>query len=95
MLKWLTAQSKYTKMNDQNNLEKKTDEPDDLPTKIDSFKAADIARKFFEQYNSGVEIKHMELKNNVWRIVVGIDLLFEQIREIKIDARTGVVIEYS
>ena len=94
MFKWLTEESKYTKMNDQTNLKKKTGNNDNL-AKIDSFKAADIARKFFEQYNSGVEIKHMELKDNVWRIVVGIDLLFEQIREIKIDARTGIVIEYS
>ena len=62
---------------------------------IDSFKAAEIARKFFEQYNSGVEIKNIELRNNVWIVVVGIDFLFEQIREIKIDARTGTVIEYS
>ena len=62
---------------------------------IDSFKAAEIARKFFEQYNSGLEVKCIELKNNVWIVVVGIDFLYEQIREIKIDARTGTVIEYS
>ncbi len=33
-----------------------------ISTSIDSFKAAEIARKFFEQYNSGVEIKNMNLK---------------------------------
>lgn len=64
-------------------------------TMIDSYKAAEIARKFFEQYNSGVEIKKIELKNNIWTVIVGVDFLFEQIREIRIDARTGTVIEYS
>jgi hypothetical protein len=83
-------------MADKTNPSKKIIKYDsDLSVRIDSFKAAEIARKFFEQYNSGVEIKNMDLKNNVWTITVGVDFLFEQIRQIKIDASTGRVLEYT
>ncbi|TBR11027.1 MAG: hypothetical protein EPO62_02390 [Candidatus Nitrosotenuis sp.] len=83
-------------MADGTNSNKKIIKQDSgISASIDSFKAAEIARKFFEQYNSGVEIKNMELKNNVWTIVVGVDFLFEQIRQIKIDASTGRVLEYT
>lgn len=63
-------------------------------TKIDSYQAASIARKFFEQYNSGVEIKDMELKDGVWYITVGVDFLFEKIKKIEIDAYNGKIIQY-
>ena len=81
-------------MADNTNHKKIIKYDNDVDIKIDSFKAAEIARKFFEQYNSGVEIKNMDLKNNVWTITVGVDFLFEQIRQIKIDATTGRVLEY-
>lgn len=82
-------------MADRTSHNKKISKYDDISASIDSFKAAEIARKFFEQYNSGVEIKNMDLKNNVWTVIVGVDFLFEQIRQIKIDARTGRVLEYT
>lgn len=65
-----------------------------LMTKIDSYQAANIARKFFEQYNSGVEVKDIELKGDVWFITVGVDFLFEKIKKIEIDAYTGKIIQY-
>lgn len=65
-----------------------------LVTRIDSYQAANIARKFFEQYHSGVEIKDMELKDGVWLIIVGVDFLFEKIKEIEIDAYSGKIVRY-
>ncbi|HXW01984.1 MAG TPA: hypothetical protein VD828_01250 [Candidatus Nitrosotenuis sp.] len=65
-----------------------------LATKIDSYQAATIARKFFEQYHSGVEIKDMALKDGTWHIIVGVDFLFEKIKKIEIDAHTGRIIRY-
>lgn len=62
--------------------------------KIDSYRAADIARKFFEQYHTGVEIKDLELRDNIWLITVGVGFLFEQIKKIEIDAHTGRIIQY-
>lgn len=66
----------------------------DLRTRVDSYRATGIARKFFEQYHTGVEIKDMELKDDVWLITVGVGFLFEQIRKIEIDADTGRIIQY-
>jgi len=65
-----------------------------LVTRIDSYQAATIARKFFEQYHSGVEIKDMALKDGVWYVVVGVDFLFERIKKIEINAYTGRIIQY-
>lgn len=65
-----------------------------LVTKIDSYQAAHIARKFFEQYNSGVEIKDLDLKDGIWFVTVGVDFLFEKIKKIEIDAYTGKIIQY-
>lgn len=65
-----------------------------LLSKLDSYQAANIARKFFEQYHSGVEIKDMELTDGVWYIIVGVDFLFEKIKKIEIDASTGRIIRY-
>lgn len=71
---------------------KKTNE--DAITKVDSYSAAGIARKFFEQYHTGVEIKDMELVEGVWYVTVGVGFLFEQIRRIEIDAYTGRILQY-
>jgi hypothetical protein len=65
-----------------------------LATKIDSYQAAIIARKFFEQYHSGVEVKDMALKDGTWHIIVGVDFLFEKIKIIEIDSNTGRIIRY-
>lgn len=65
-----------------------------VTTGIDSYRATGIARKFFEQYHTGVEIKDMELKDEVWLITVGVGFLFEQIRKIEIDSHTGRIIQY-
>jgi uncharacterized membrane protein YkoI len=66
----------------------------DAVTKVDSYRAAGIARKFFEQYHTGVEIKDMELEDGVWFVTVGVGFLFEQIRKIEIDAHTGRILQY-
>jgi uncharacterized membrane protein YkoI len=66
----------------------------DAITKIDSYNAARIARKFFEQYHTGVEIKDMELEGSVWFVIVGVGFLFEQIRKVEIDAYTGRILQY-
>lgn len=67
---------------------------DKLVTRIDSYQAADIARKFFEQYNSGVEVKDIVLKDGSWLITVGVGFLFEKIKKIEIDAYTGKIVRY-
>ena len=66
----------------------------DAITKVDSYNAAGIARKFFEQYHTGVEIKDMELADGVWFVTVGVGFLFEQIRKIEIDGYTGRILRY-
>lgn len=65
-----------------------------LVSKVDSYQAASIARKFFEQYHTGVEIKDMDLRDGVWHVVVGVDFLYEKIKKIEIDADTGRIIRY-
>lgn len=67
---------------------------EDRVTRIDSYRAANIAKKFFEQYNNGVEIKDLELKDGVWFITVGVGFLFERIKIVEIDAYTGRIIQY-
>ncbi|WP_268543922.1 hypothetical protein [Candidatus Nitrosotenuis cloacae] len=61
---------------------------------IDSYRAANTAKKFFEQYHNGVEIKDLELKGGVWFITVGVGFLFEKIKIVEIDAYTGRIIQY-
>ena len=63
-------------------------------TRVDSYRAADIARKFFEQYHSGVAIKDIELNDEIWFVTVGVGFLFEEVKKIEIDANTGKILRY-
>lgn len=65
-----------------------------MMTRIDSHQAADIARRFFERYHSGVEIKDIELNDEIWLVTVGVGFLFENVKKIEIDANTGVILRY-
>ena len=75
-------------------MDEMTKKAEKLMNRIDSYRATEIARKFFEQYHTGVEVKNLELNDNVWLITVGVGFLFEQIRKIEIDAHTGKIIQY-
>lgn len=59
------------------------------PTVIDASKAIEIARAFLEQYNSSVVFKFIVLEGEVWMVVMDVGLIFEEIRQVAVDANTG------
>lgn len=64
-----------------------------MMSQLKSEQAADIARRFFEQYHSSVESKKVIWDNDSWLVQVDIGFLTEKIRIIRIDPYTGRIIE--
>lgn len=52
-----------------------------------------IALKFFEQQHSDVVLEDMVLKGNVWTVTVSIGIIDQKIKQVKLDANTGRIIE--
>lgn len=64
------------------------------PTNIDAAKAIEVARKFLEQYNSAVVFKFIVLEGAIWMVVMDVGLVFEEIRQVAVDANTGKILGY-
>ncbi|HKU33430.1 MAG TPA: hypothetical protein VJR22_06255 [Candidatus Nitrosotalea sp.] len=62
---------------------------------LDSTRVSRIASKFFEQHHSDVVIKDVSLEGNVWNVNVSLGLINKQNKMVKIDANTGMILEYS
>ena len=62
---------------------------------IDSDKAKEIARKFLEQHYSIHNVTDAVLEDGVWTITVLISSFGDQIRKVRIDAKTGRIIDWS
>lgn len=62
---------------------------------LDSAKVARIATKFFEQHHSDVVVRDVALEGVVWSVTVSVGLINKQNMLVKIDAKTGTILEYS
>jgi uncharacterized membrane protein YkoI len=62
---------------------------------VDSTSAAQIAIKFFEQYNSNIIIEEVVSENDSWIVKVSIGMLTKQNKQVRIDARTGKILGYN
>ena len=61
---------------------------------IDSNKAKEIATRFLEQHYSVLEIKQIILQDDIWTITVLLSSFDNQIRKIRINAKTGKIIDW-
>lgn len=62
---------------------------------LDSTRVVRIATKFLEQHNSDVVVRDVILEGNVWNVTVSIGLINKQNKLVKIDATSGMILEYS
>ena len=62
-------------------------------TKIDAIKASQIARRFLQQSYSTVTISNTLLEGNVWMITTNVGLTKDEIVQVKIDSKTGKIID--
>ncbi len=62
---------------------------------IDFNKAKDMATRFLEQHYSVLEIKHTFLQDDIWIITVLLSSFNDQIRKVRINAKTGRIIDWS
>lgn len=61
----------------------------------DMEEAIEKARKFLEDYHSTVNLKSSNLENGIWFIIFDVGFLTEQLKEIKVDANSGKITEYT
>lgn len=62
---------------------------------IDSNNAKEIATRFLEQHYSILEIKQTVLQDGIWIVTVSLSSFDDQIRKVRIDAKTGRIIDWS
>jgi uncharacterized membrane protein YkoI len=62
---------------------------------IDSGKVKEIATRFLEQHCSVLEIKQTVLQDDIWLVTVLLSSSNDQIRKVRIDAKTGRIIDWS
>ena len=62
-------------------------------TKVDALKASQIARRFLQQSYSTVTISNTLLDGNVWMITTNVGLTKDEIIQVKIDSKTGKIID--
>ena len=62
---------------------------------IDSHKAKELAIRFLEQHHSILEIKQATLQDEIWTVTVLLSSSNDQIRKIRIDSKTGTIIDWS
>ena len=61
---------------------------------VDSIKAKEIAIRFLEQHYSIIEAKQAILQDDIWTVTVLLSPN-DQIRKIRINAKTGTIIDWS
>jgi uncharacterized membrane protein YkoI len=62
---------------------------------IDSGEAKEIATRFLEQHYSVLEIKQAVLQDDSWTVTVSLSSFNDQVRKVRIDAKTGRIIDWS
>lgn len=62
---------------------------------LDSTRVAMIATKFFEQCHSDVIVKDVTNEGEIWRVNVSLGLINKKNKQVKIDAKTGIILEYT
>jgi len=62
---------------------------------IDSDMAKEIAKRFFQQCNSVIGFKQAVLQDDIWTVAVFLFSSNDQMRQIRIDAKTGKIIDWS
>ena len=62
---------------------------------IDSDKAKEIAIRFLEQHHSVIETKQTDLQDDIWTVIVLLSASNDQIRKIRVNAKTGRIIDWS
>lgn len=62
---------------------------------IDSNKAKEIATRFLEQHYSVIDTKRTDLQDNIWTVTVLLASSNDQIRKVRINAKTGTIIDWS
>jgi len=62
---------------------------------IDSNKAKEIAIRFLEQHYSVIETKQTDLQDDIWTVTVLLSSQNDQIRKIRVNAKTGRIIDWS
>jgi hypothetical protein len=65
------------------------------PPKVDSHRAKSIARIFLEQYYPITIFKGAILYGNIWTVAMDVGLVRNEIIQIRIDAKTGKILDYS
>jgi uncharacterized membrane protein YkoI len=61
---------------------------------IDSNKAKEIAIRFLEQHYSVIETKQTDLQDDIWTVTVLLSSQNDQIRKIRVNAKTGRIIDW-
>ncbi|HEV2193220.1 MAG TPA: hypothetical protein VGR54_06350 [Nitrosopumilaceae archaeon] len=62
---------------------------------IDSNSAKEIATRFLEQHHTIIEIEHTVLQDDIWTVIALLSSVGDNIRKIRIDAKTGRIIDWS
>lgn len=62
---------------------------------IDSDKAKDLATRFLEQHYSVLEIKQTVLQDGIWTVTILLSSSNDEMRKVRIDAKTGRIIDWS
>ena len=72
--------------------ESRWNESDILHTRVDALRAWQIARRFLEQSYSTVTISNAFFEGDAWIIVTNVGLAKNEIIQVKIDSKTGKIL---
>ena len=61
---------------------------------IDAKEAIDKTKEFLEEHHSSFKLISTTLKNNEWLVICDVGFLNEEIKEVKVDANSGKILEY-
>ena len=62
---------------------------------IDSYKAKEITTRFLEQHHTIIEIEQTVLHGGIWIVTALLSSPYDQKRKVRIDAKTGRIIDWS
>ena len=66
-----------------------------MSVSIDSNKANEITTRFLEQHHTIIEIVQTILQDDIWTVTVLLSSSGDKIRKVRIDAKTGKIIDWS
>jgi hypothetical protein len=62
---------------------------------IDSNSAKEIATRFLEQHHAIIQIEDAVLQDGIWTVIVLLSSHKDPVRKVRIDAKTGTIIDWS